>query len=235
MRTRYIVGLVILLVMAMALSFSPAAAQEKKADQDSLESKELAEEGTALDKQIADLSKKISEVIATYELANKANRFKTLPYQMSLIRGDGFIEIERHRFTRSNVDNTRITGIQKKKLKIGTDGKSANKLEFIVWERNYDTEAETQVLVTDASPATPDKKGMKFDYSVNKRLLKSMTLDQIQNTTAFPIRNELKRDFVIPHLTYFYNSLLMIGETYRKGMKDSESLMADFLKESTKY
>lgn len=240
MRKSYMTVLAVLCVLIVAVAVMPAWAQdgkksEKKSDGDALETKELIDEGNELDKQIADLNKKIADVIGTYELANKSIYFKTMPFQTSLKRGDGFIEIERHRFVRSGIDSTKITGIQKKKVKITTDGKSASKIELIVFEQDYINEGTTEVVVADASPAAADKKGVKFDYAVNKKAVKSMTFDQIQNTTAFPIRNELKRDFIIPHLTYFYNSILMIGETYRKGMKDSESLMADFLKESTKY
>ncbi len=55
----------------------------------------------------------------------------------------------------------------------------------------------------------------------------------MKNSTAFPVRNSLKRVFLVPHLEYFYQVLLSIAETYAKGIKDSDSQMFEFLKEST--
>ncbi|HOR94107.1 MAG TPA: hypothetical protein PLZ38_09055, partial [Spirochaetota bacterium] len=60
-------------------------------------------------------------------------------------------------------------------------------------------------------------------------------LSEVKNTLAFPIQNQLKNEFYIPHLMYFYDVLLNISETYYKGIKDIDSTMTEFLKSSTKY
>jgi len=120
-------------------------------------------------------------------------------------------------------------------VKVYTGGSTVSKIESMVYEKKYDDESVTVVTIIDPSPNSVETRDMRFAYTVNGRLLKDIRMEQIQNTTAFPIQNDLKRNFLIPHLNYFYSVILSIAETYKKGIKDSESLMADFLKESTSY
>jgi hypothetical protein len=202
---------------------------------DKLMSKQLEEDGNELDKQILSINQSIQGVIADNNLLSPENKIKLLPYQVSLVRGKDFIAFERHKFIRSGIDSTKIVGIQKKSLKVTLSGKSASKIESVIFVQRYDDESITAVNVTDPSPNTVETRDMKFEYKVNENLIKDILLEKVQNTTAFPIRNDLKRNFLIPHLTYFYSVVLNIAETYKKGIKDADSLMADFLKESTSY
>ena len=49
------------------------------------------------------------------------------------------------------------------------------------------------------------------------------------------MRNDIKRNFLVPHLGYFYNVLLSIGETYAKSIKNTDSALSEFLEKSTDY
>ena len=69
----------------------------------------------------------------------------------------------------------------------------------------------------------------------NKTVVDGKKLGDIKNSIVYPVRNNIKRDFLIPSLAYFYNVLLNIAETYSKGVKDSDSMMYEFLRKSTEY
>ena len=203
--------------------------------EDKLKSEQLENESKELDRQILNINKKIQGVIADNDLLSPKNKIRLLPYQVAMVRGKNFIELERHKFIRSGIDSTEIVGIKKKSVKVLFNGKSISKIESIIFVKRYDDESVTVVNITDPSPNTADTKDMKFEYKVNENMIKNTILDKVQNTTAFPIQNDLKRNFLIPHLNYFYSVILSIAETYKKGVKDTDSLMADFLKESTVY
>ena len=76
--------------------------------------------------------------------------------------------------------------------------------------------------------------GINVPYK-GKILINDKKLGEIRNNRAFPIRNDIKREFLIPHSTFIYNTFLKIAELYYKGIKDSDSAMSDFLKKSTSY
>ncbi len=209
--------------------------QDNLSKKDKLLSKQLVEEGHELDKQILSFNKSIQGVIADNDLLSPKSKIRLLPYQVSMVRGKDFITLERHKFIRSGIDSTKIIGIKRKSMKVTLSGKTASKIESVISVQRYDDESITVVNVTDPSPNTVETKDMRFEYKVNENLIKNTLLDKVQNTTAFPIRNDLKRNFLIPHLNYFYSVVLNIAETYKKGIKDSDSLMADFLKESAIY
>lgn len=124
-----------------------------------------------------------------------------------------------------------ITGIQVKKIKIYTNGQTISKIESEIYERDYYSGSLNIVRITDPSPATEGTNDIVFTHIVNgKVFLDNKKLGDMKNTTAFPIQNDLKRDFIVPHMSYFMNSLLFIAESYYKGLKDAESGMAEFLK-----
>jgi len=227
--------LVSLISFAVMYTGFISAKEKDKDGKDTLMSQQLIEESGDLDKQILNINKNIQKVIADNNFMSPENKYKLLPYQTAMTRGKDFFEIVRHRFIRSTIDNTKIIGIMKKSVKVYTGGSSVSKIESMVYEKRYDDESVTVVNIVDPSPNSVETKDIRFAYKVNGRLLKDVRMGKIQNTTAFPIQNDLKRNFLIPHLNYFYSVILSIAETYKKGIKDSESLMADFLKDSTSY
>lgn len=233
-KTTFIISLIscFVIIYASGYVFGKDPELSKK---DKLKSEQLENESQELDRQILSIHKNIQGVIADNELLSPKNRIKLLPYQIAMVRGKDFIELERHKFIRSGSNSSEIVGIKKKRVKLLISGKTVSKIESVIFVKRYDDESVTIVKITDPSPNTVDTKDMEFEYKVNENLIKDTLLDKVQNTTAFPIKNDLKRNFLIPHLNYFYSVILNIAETYKKGVKDTDSLMADFLKESTIY
>lgn len=198
--------------------------------ENSLESDKLAEQGKELDKQIADLNTKIAELIKKHQLL-KADDIAVLPYQTQFTQGDGFITIEKHTFLKDPVYNRDIVGIRTKSITIYSDGSSVSKIESKIYERNFNSEDVVRVEFTDPSPTSETTDDITFTH-VKKgiTMLEQKKLGDVKNTTAYPVRDGLKREFLIPHLNSFYNSILFIAEAYQKGKKDRDSNMADFLR-----
>lgn len=218
------------LLVAVITPLHDIGAQDAKSEK--MVSKQLLEEGKALDKQIYNLNKQIQAVVIDYKLMSDDVAVRILPFQTTYQRGKGYIIIEKHDFIRSDINLAKIIGIKKKKIRIVTDGKKVSKLETVIMEQHYDDESVRVVLVNDNTPNTPETNDIVFEYIINDKTVKELKFDKVRNTTAFPIRNDLKRNFLVPHLSYFYQIILNIGETYQKGTKDSESQMAEFLKRS---
>jgi len=103
-------------------------------------------------------------------------------------------------------------------------------------ERDYNGGLSTQVIIVDPTPTAAGTDDIIFTHILNgKKLLDGRKLGEVKNSTAFPVRNNLKREFLVPHLEYFSQVLLSIAETYARGIKDSDSQMYEFLKQSTSY
>lgn len=225
----------ILAVLFYAVFGGDILAQEDKAGAPSrLSSEKLDVEGKALDEQIADLNKKIEGVVSKYKLMNTKD-IRILPFQITYTLGDGFIEMERHSFEKNELID-KIVKLKKKSIKIYTTGSGVTKIESRIFERDYNSNITTEVSIIDSSPMSAGTDDIIFTHAVNgKRLLDGKRMGEIKNTTAFPVRNDIKREFLVPHLSYFYNVILNIAETYAKSVKDSDSMMAEFLRSSTVY
>ncbi|MBN2157801.1 MAG: hypothetical protein JW807_00290 [Spirochaetes bacterium] len=224
-----------MVILCVALTAVISTAQEKKSDkQYKLESEQLDRVGKSLDAQILAYGKRMAEIIHKYELL-KASDLRIIPYQTTYVMGSDYIEMEKHHFIRDDALGKEITGLQTKRIKIYTNGQSISKIESEIYDRMYWAGTSVVVRMTDPSPLSEGTDDIVFTHIANgKVLLENKKLGDIKNTTAFPIRNELKRDFVVPHMSYFMNSLLFIAESYNKGLKDAESVMSNFLKKSQK-
>ncbi len=231
-------GFTVLSILAcVVLSFSLAFSQdsENEGQKYSLASKELEEDGKMLDKQILDLSKKIEQVISKYKLLTIKD-IRLVPFRMTYSLGDNYIKMEKHHFDRDELNPGRVRALQKRSMIIYTNGNTVNKIESIILEKNYYEDSSNEVRIVDNSPTAAGTDDILFTHIMNgTKIVDGQKLGDIKNNTAFPVRNELKRDFYIPHLSYFYDSLLNVAETYYKGMKDAEQTMKEFLQESTKY
>lgn len=231
MKKAYIAAACLLIAMGVSTAQEPAG----KPRSASLTSESLDQEGKKLDEQIFDLNKKIGEIIGNYELL-KAEGIRWVPYQMTYIMGSNYIEMEKHSFTKEGVFGREITGLQSRKIKIYTDGKTISKIESEIYERDYYGGTSNIVRIVDPSPMAQGTDNVTFTNIINgKTYLENKRLGEIKNTTAFPIRNDLKRDFFIPHLAYFRSSILFIAESYMKGMKDSEHGMTEFLRKAQQF
>ncbi len=214
---------------------------DKKAKKYSLQSDILVQQGKELDREISILNNKIAQVIKKYDLLNTKD-IRIVPYQIQYRLGKDYIEMEKHRFIKSSIFKNNIAGIKDvvgirmKSIKYHISGGNVTKIESRIYERYYNSGETTEVLIVDPSPSTEDTNDILFTHIYKgKKLLDKKKLGEVKNNTASPVRNQIKREFLIPHLTVFYNSTIFIAEAYYKSMKDADQYMADFLKKNTKF
>ncbi len=231
--TMYIVAAVLGILLMVPANIG---AQQGKdgADTEKMSSENLEAESRALDSQVVEINKKIENVISRYRLMENKN-IRILPYQVTYTLGSNYIEIERHNFERDILTN-KIIILKKKSIKLFTSGQSLTKIETTITEQNYKAATVMHVTIVDPSPSTVETGDIIFTQIVNnKTVVDGKKLGDIKNSIVYPVRNNIKRDFLIPSLAYFYNVLLNIAETYSKGVKDSDSMMYEFLRKSTEY
>lgn len=232
-RNLFIFG--ILLTIVAIWSYPQAQTQTGKKDDSStsLNSEKLTEDGKSLDGDIIDYVQKTSKIIQSNDLMN-AKGIRVLPYQVSYSLGNDYIIIEKHGYLYT-VDG-QVCGVKKKRVKVYYSGSSISKIESEIYESNFKEEQIIKVNILDPSPSTEGTDDIVFTHIVNgKAYIDNKKLGDIKNTTAFPIRNDMKRSFMIPMYAFMSDTLLDIAETYSKGIKDSDSQMMEFLKKSTKY
>lgn len=225
--------LIILMIIVSMLFTGGVFSQEAK--KDTLESEMIVNEGKQLDQEILTFCKRIEETISKYKLMSLKD-IRLLPFQVSYSQGNDYIYLEKHFFVKDDLVPNKIKIKKLKSVKIYTNGTTVSKLESIIREENYYKNTVSEVKIIDPTPTTLGSDDIVFTYiRENKVILTDKKLSEVKNSTAFPIQNQLKREFYIPHLMYFYDVLLSIAETYYKGMKDVDSTMTEFLKDSTKY
>lgn len=226
----------VLLLLSM-LAAGSVWAQDKpaaKAVDTSLESENLVAEAKDLDSAIIDLSRKIGDAVKKYKLYG-AKDVTVLPFQITFESKDGYVMLTRH-YVEKQGPGGKISGLREKRLKIYTDGNAVSRLESIIIEKEYAKFSTNIITVNDPSPSADGTDDIVFQHTYNDRpIVSSKPFREIKNTTAFPLANNIKRDFYIPHLQYFYTNLVAIGETYLKGSKDNETIMQDILRKSTDY
>lgn len=224
---------IIMVIVAALIAVNPGFSQEAK--NSTLTSQNLTEESKQLDQQILSICKRIEDTIATYKLMTIKD-IRLLPFQVSYTQGSDFIYLEKHFFINDDIIPNKIKLQKLKSIKIYTNGTTVNKIESLIREENYYENSVTEVKIVDPSPNALGTDDIVFTFvKNNKPIVTDKKLAEVKNTLAFPIQNQLKREFYIPHLMYFYDVLLSISETYYKGIKDIDSTMTEFLKSSTKY
>ena len=214
----------------------PAAVNAQQAPQgngNAATMERLDQDSKNLDASIKDIGTKIQSVIQKNRMMELKD-IKVIPYQTDYQLGSDFILIERHIFIRDG--NDKIIGEKRKTVKFFVSGGNLSKLESTIYERDYSSSAETIVVVTDSSPIGDNKDSITIRQTVNKKVvIDNKPLTEVKNTTAFPVRNDFKRSFYIPHLIYFYDMIQGIAETYNKSSKDSDASVTEFLLNSTRY
>ena len=230
-----IIVMVATVCIMVSVSYSQNKSDKGTNSKYKLSSDALDKDGKSLDVQINELSSKIANIVKKYDLLNtKGIRF--LPFQTTYKLGQDFIELEKHSFVKSGMLGGEITGIKTKKMKIYTTGSTVSKIESEIYEKDYYSGETDFVKIVDPSPTTEGTDDILFTHvKKGKNYLDEKPMGKIKNTTAFPLRNEIKRNFLVPHLSYFRNSFLFVSEAYYKSLKDADGALADFLKKSTKY
>jgi hypothetical protein len=230
--------------MALFLSLTVSAQDSGKGEekkQYSLSSEKLDSYGKELDAQILEFNKKIEGAIKKYDLYNTKD-IRILPYQTDYNITKDYIEIEKHIFIKDNIYKNNIAGIKDivgiktKNIKIYTNGQTVSKIETKIFEKYFNSGDQSLVYIVDPSPTTEGTDDITFTHVLKgKKILDNKKLGEIKNTTSSPVRNDIKRDFLVPHLSVFYNSILFIAEAYYSSLKDADQNMSDFLKESADY
>lgn len=196
----------------------------------SLDSDYINSQGKELDKQILDVNKKISDIFKKYDLINQKN-IRVLPYETTYKIGPDYIEMEKHSFVKDNIYRSNIVGIKKNIVKFYITAQALSKIELDVIYNNYNSGSSDHVKIINPSPLTEGTDNITFSHTIGgEKVIDNRKLSDFKNSTAFPVRNEMKREFLIPHLTVIYNSLLFIAEAYNASLKDSETSISEFLK-----
>ena len=207
----------------------------KLANQTKAESRKLNEEGRKLDQQLLDINRKIQEIIKKYKLLSTKG-IRVLPYRITYRLGKDYIEIETYKFNRDILVDNRIIGIQTKRIRMYISGKTVSKMVSEISEKNYDLETTVVVQIIDPSPTTLGTNDIKFDFISGKlKFIENKKLGDIRNNIEFPVRNSIKKDFLIPHFTFFYNTIQNIADAYYKKFKDVDKEMTNFLLKSLEY
>ncbi len=235
MKKIFIILSVVIFAVCLS-SLTNAQQKEKKANtQTKLTSDKMVLEEKELDKQIVEINKNLQDVIVKYKLTTVRD-IGQVPYRVSYNLGTDYLEISRYELKRDPLLDFTIIGIKERKVKVYFAGDSISKIESEIKDKNIGMESGVITKLVDPSPTVEGTDDIIFTHTdSNLQLIKDKKLGDIRNNRAFPVRNDIKREFLIPHSTFIYNTFLKIAELYYKGIKDSDSEMYDFLKKSTSY
>jgi len=239
MKRNLVIIMVLFLIMPLLLTAQDAK-ESKDNKENTLTSKAINEKGQGFDKQILDLNKNIQDVVAGANLIS-ASGIKTLPYQTDINYGPEktnpkYVEIIKHVYIKDGMFSNNLIGFEEKILRIYTDGKTVSQFETIIKTKNFKSQDEEVVTVLDPSPATESTDDVMLNHSLNgRKLIDQKKLGDILNDADSPIRNGIKSEYVIPSLTILHKNLLFITESNKKGSKDSDMNVSEFLRRSTLY
>ena len=228
-------AIIIIGILPIALVAQDKGKEKTEKQEYTLTSENLDRQGKDLDAQINGLNRSIADVVKKYNLLGTPG-IRSLPYQYSYNMGKDYIELERHVFIKDDVYHSTIVGIKRKRMKIYTDGNTVSRIETEIAEEFTESGLKSTVLIIDPSPLTEGTDDIQFTYRIKGRaFLDNRKLGDVKNSTAYPVRNDLKRDFIVPNLTIFNDALLFIAEGYYKSVKDADINMLEYLKKSTAY
>lgn len=197
--------------------------------------------GKDMDKLIADWSKRIEDLIKKYEMT-KLTDIRILPYQTDLEMGDGYIEVEKHFFIKDPAKRRNafsykdITGIRIKRIRVYTGGESVSKIETTVTEKFFSERPQNEVIIVDPSPTSEGTDDVTITYIYKgKTIVNDKKLADVRNRIDYPVRNDIKSDFLVPNLNICYNALMFIAEAYYGAMKDPDKFVSDYLRDAADY
>jgi len=195
----------------------------------------ITSEDIRLDKQYRQITQKMEQIINRYKIHEKKD-IQIVPYQVEYTQGKDFIKIEKHAFKKSPYDMTRILSVHKKSLTIYIKEKKVSKLIVEIYKKNYESSRTTKLTLIDKSPTS----GLTGDISITQevngiRTFNNKKLKDFRNTTANPLRNELKRYFLISHVEQFKSYIVYIGERYDNSKKNNEKNATNFLRRESLY
>ncbi|MBN2403678.1 MAG: hypothetical protein JXN64_14975 [Spirochaetes bacterium] len=240
---RYIKLLSIALIFFVLLINISPAQQTKKPESTGTEKtgrtesidEDLIEEGKKLDEEIFLIYKKINDVIVNYKLSQLKD-IKFLPYRTTYDVKDNYIQVEKYEIERDYFNHEIIRGINKKIIKLFLSGNTISRVESEITEQMVGAGYIDRVIVIDPSPLVQGTDDITFTQTKKTmKILDNKKLGDIKNDASSPVRNNIKKEFIIPHITSLFDTLLSIADSYYKGIKDTDSILSDFLKKSADY
>jgi hypothetical protein len=200
----------------------------------SLKSERIEKKSGILDKQILEINKKMASLVNRYNLMSIED-ITLVPYQYSYRKEKGYFELERHSFDLDPLLESKIAGIRISRIRVYSSGKGISKIEIMVYSNDYRSGFWDRVTIVDPSPMEVGTGDITFTHISNgKKKLENKKLRDVKNTSAFPVRNKVKENFILPAMQEFYDAIHFTAEAYVKSFKDNDSHMAQFLKESQK-
>jgi len=234
--------LVLFLIIPLYLTAQEVrGSKDKKDDTSATQAMEAIEnKGLEFDKEILRLNKRIQEVVADANIMSGSG-IKTLPFQTDINFGPDkdkpeYVQVTKHIYIKDGLFSNVLIGYEEKSLRIYSDGKTISKVETIIRTKNFKSQDEELVTVVDPSPSTEDTDDIILSHTYNKfKLIDQKKLGNILNDLEFPVRNGIKSEFIIPSLSILEKNLLFITESNKKGSKDIDVNISEFLKKSTLY
>jgi len=195
----------------------------------------ISKEDLRLDKQYKEVTSKMEKIINRYKIHENKN-IQTFPYQVEYSRGNDFIKLEKYTMKKSPYDMTRILSVHKKSITIFIKNNKITKLIANIYKKDYESSNTINLTLIDNSPTSGFTKGILITQNINGNYtLKDKKLKDFRNTSASPIRNELKRNFLINHIEQFNNYIVFIGERFDSTKKDNEQNVTNFLRTEARY
>lgn len=233
---RIFIALSIFFLLSSLNTLSEAQDKKSKGQQlTKLVSDELLLEGKKLDEQIHEININLQNVIVKYKLMSVRD-IKFIPYRVKYRLGDNYIELSQYDLKRESLFEDKLVGIKERRVRIYVDGDRLSKIESEIRDKDVGKAGGEVVKIVDP---TPDEKGtddIVFTHTINNRvIIDNKKLGEIKNNRAYPVRNDIKREFLIPHNTFVYDIVLKIAELYYEVLKDKDDSMADFLKKTSRY
>ncbi len=233
---RFFSAVLFFLVICLLSSFTEAQDKKAKAPQlTKLESDELTIEGKALDDQILGINRKLQNVINRYKLISTKD-IKIVPFRVTYNLGDNYIEICQYEYKRNTYVDDKLLGIKERKIRIYVNGETISKIESEITDKDLGKAAGEIVTIVDPSPTAEGTDDIVFTHKLNNKILiDNRKLGEVKNNRAFPVRNSIKREFLVSHYAYAYDTILKIAELYYGALKDVDDSMSEFLKNTANY
>ena len=231
--------------LLLLVSFSLFAIADEFAsgkDSEIQKAESLAETDRKMDDKIKDINERLSRfgnlrAIVTKTIQEDRPIFTPGQTMVRLSPSDAkepYIELEAYDFIPQGYSNKAI-GQRYKIVRLYFDGDKLSKIESIVTEQNFREDSKYMSRVVDPTPLTEGTKDIEITHQFNREKTYDVTLEKMENTLSNPLKVKFKREFYIPHLTYF-EKLFRYTEEYQKRFGSAnDKVTVETLKRSLEY
>lgn len=197
------------------------------------ESEELKKTEEAMDKRIKELNEKLQRFAVLKNIPVKYTPERTV---FSKDEKDGaYIELQSYSFIPLAFNYGRPVGSRYKVMRLYYSGDTLSKIETEVVEQNFHEKTRYYSKVIDPNPLDETSADFEISSSFNDGEPYSVVLEKIENTKTNPLRLKFKRDFYIPHLTYFEKMYRFTEEFQKRYGTNNDVMVIDTLRRSLQY